>query len=133
MCRNDTLRQVAADTLKTLGVLFPRSDPIAAKWFKQYRKRSKPNIDPKAGDCQGESIEMDSFWLERLLVLEKAFNHSEPSTLSQWWYDDRKRREWATFWVAFVVLMLTIISLFLTVIQTISGVIGAWAAVKALK
>jgi hypothetical protein len=29
--------------------------------------------------------------------------------------------------------MLTIVSLGLTVIQTVSGVIGAWAAVKALK
>jgi hypothetical protein len=64
------------------------------------------------------------------LVLEAAFDKSEPATLYQWWYDRRKRREWATFWVAFLVLVLTIL---FGLIQSITGILQAYAALKGLQ
>ena len=46
-----------------------------------------------------------------------------------WWYDDRKKVQWYTFWVAFLVLVLTV---FFGIIQSAAAIVQAWAQVKAL-
>ena len=63
------------------------------------------------------------------MVLKQAFDDSEPDTIASWWYDDRKKVQWYTFWVAALVLLLTVV---FGLIQSVSGVVQAWAAVKAL-
>jgi hypothetical protein len=64
-----------------------------------------------------------------MVILKQAFDDSEPRTVSQWWYDDRKRVQWYTFWVAALVLILTIV---FGVTQTVSGIIQAWASVQGM-
>jgi ABC-type Fe3+ transport system permease subunit len=64
-----------------------------------------------------------------MVILKQAFDDSEPRTVSQWWYDDRKRVQWYTFWVAALVLILTIV---FGVTQTASGIIQAWASVRGM-
>jgi hypothetical protein len=58
------------------------------------------------------------FWRSRLLILEKEFQDSSPRTMRQWWHDRRRWRDWATFWVAFVALILALASV-------LSGMISA--------
>ena len=49
--------------------------------------------------------------------------------MSSWWYDDRRKVQWYTFWIAALVLLLTII---FGLIQSVSGVVSAWAAVRSM-
>jgi hypothetical protein len=102
------------------------------KYFEKCRIRF--SLDPAAGACGHLStrirkIECFSYWKDRLIILKQAFDDSEPHTVSQWWHDDRKKVQWYTFWVAALVLFLTI--LFGT-IQSVTAVVQAWAAVKSM-
>jgi hypothetical protein len=126
---------LADETLRTLALLFPRADIRAHNWLQRtINKAAHRNefIDPLVGDLSTPSSELSgfSYWRERLLYLEEAYENSEPSTIWQWWHDRRNRREWATFWVAFLVLILTIV---FGLIQSITGIVQAWASLKGLQ
>jgi hypothetical protein len=58
------------------------------------------------------------FWHDRLAILKDVFDDAEPSTIAQWWQDRRRRVQWYTFWVAVLVLILTIL---FGIIQSIEG------------
>jgi len=134
---NDESSQILSNTLisetiLTLALLFPSNSPAVRRFFKLCE--TKHSLDPAAGSCghlSGYNRKIESFlhWRDRLIILKQAFDDSEPLGISQWWYDDRKRVQWYTFWVAALVLFLTI--LFGT-IQSVTAVIQAWAAVKSL-
>jgi hypothetical protein len=120
------------ETLRTLALLLPSSDPRSSKWFQEKQRRLR--LDPRAGHCghlnsEGRQINNFKYWRDRLVILKQAFDDSEPRTVSQWWYDDRKRVQWYTFWVAALVLILTVVFGF---IQTASGIIQAWASVQGM-
>jgi hypothetical protein len=120
------------ETLRTLSLLIPPNDTQTSKWFNEKQKQF--NLDPKAGSCRhlnsaARQIENFKYWRDRLVILKQAFDESEPKTVKQWWNDDRKRVQWYTFWVAALVLVLTVL---FGLIQSVSGVVQAWAAVKAL-
>lgn len=66
---------------------------------------------------------------DRVSILKQAFDDSEPKSISQWWYDDRKRVQWYTFWIAALVLLLTVI---FGLVQSVASVVQAWASVKGL-
>ncbi len=126
---------IAEEALRTLAILFPRANIQAREWLKKVVESArdrKEYIDPGIGDLKTTSLEIESFgyWRPRLLALESAFARSEPATLYQWWYDRRKRREWATFWVAFLILILTIV---FGLIQSITSIVQAYAAIKGLE
>ncbi|KIW72121.1 hypothetical protein PV04_00341 [Phialophora macrospora] len=120
------------ETLRTLSLLLPPNDRKTIKWFKQ--KQRQFNLDLQAGrgthlNATARQIENFKYWRDRLVILKQAFDESEPKTVSQWWNDDRKKVQWYTFWVAALVLALTIV---FGLIQSISGIVQAWASVKAL-
>jgi hypothetical protein len=120
------------ETLGTLSLLIPPNDAKTSKWFKGKQKQF--NLDPSAGCCghlnsTARQIENFKYWRDRLVILKQAFDDSEPKTVKQWWNDDRKRVQWYTFWVAALVLILTV---FFGLIQSVSGVVQAWASVKAV-
>lgn len=100
------------------------------EWF---LSSSGPDIDPKAG-CQLEPsrfVHEFCMWRTNLLTIEREFNNSAPRSLKQWWKDRRRRREWFPFWVAAVVVLLTVVSLLLSLISAVVGVISAKEAVAA--
>lgn len=70
-------------------------------------------------------IENFHFWRERLVILKQVFDETEPSTLSQWWYDRRKGPQWYTFWVAVAVLVLTV---FFGIVQSVEGAMQVYRA-----
>lgn len=93
--------------------------------------RTSRDLDPKLVEVghlntHDRQIENFKYWHDRLVMLKQAFDDSEPSTLSQWWVDRRKRVQWFTFWVAILVLILT--SVF-GVVQCIEGGIQAYYTV----
>ena len=124
---------LADETLRTLALLVP---PVLGKPNPWFLKKSKlQRIDSSAGICSrlnssSRRIENFDFWRERLVLLERTFDDAEPKNLSQLWFDDRKKTQWFTFWVAVLVFFLT---LFFGVVQSVAGLVQAWASVAALK
>jgi hypothetical protein len=99
-------------------------------WFKNQQRKHKNGLDPSVGSCghfqaRDRKIENFKVWKERLVVLKQAFDDSEPKTLPQRWYDDRKKGEWYTFWLAVLIA-------FLTVLTVVFGIIQCWASIKAV-
>ena len=120
------------ETICTLGLLIPSTDKTSRIWF--HKKQKELGLDAKAGtygplNAAKRQIEHFKYWRDRLTVLKQTFDESEPKTISLWWYDDRKKVQWYTFWIAALVLLLTIL---FGITQSVAGVIQAWAAVRSL-
>lgn len=83
-------------------------------------------IDPHARLQPGASRRVAdyNYWRPRLLALEKAFADSSPRTLKQWWRDRRRTRDWATFWVAALALLLALLSLLAGLVSTVFGALS---------
>lgn len=123
----DDVRQ---ETLDTLALLFPQTEKAVRKCFKRWQSIEGGRIDPelmKCGSLRAEARQVKRFyyWRDRLIVLKQVFDDAEPKTLSQWWYDRRKRVQWSTFWVAMLVLLLTV---FFGMVQSIEGGLQAYKA-----
>jgi hypothetical protein len=118
------------ETLRTLSLLFPRADPETRKWFRKLSKFL--NLDSRASQCDtlrmaDRHIDRFHFWRDRLIILKEMFDESEPKNLTQWWSDRRNGVQWYTFWVAIVVLLLT---LFFGLVQCIEGGIQTYVALS---
>ena len=120
------------ETLLTLALLLPSSDAKVQTWLR--KKQKELCLDPNAGtygplNSAARQIENFHYWRDRLVILKQAFDESEPRSISIWWHDDRKKVQWYTFWVAALVLVLTIV---FGIITSVSGVVQAWASVRAM-
>lgn len=73
-------------------------------------------------------VETFKYWHDRLVVLKQVYDEAQPKTMSQWWYDRRNGVQWFTFWVAIVVLFLT---LFFGLVQSVEGAMQVYAAFHA--
>lgn len=73
----------------------------------------------------GRQVEGFSYWHDRLVVLKQVYDESRPRTISQWWHDRRNGVQWCTFWVAILVLSLTV---FFGLVQNIEGALQVYAA-----
>ena len=121
------------ETIRTISLLVP---PILGEfnpWFLKQRRKHK--IDAQAGNCarlnsSQRQIENFIFWRDRLVLLKRTFDDAEPRSISQLWWDDRKKTQWFTFWVAVLVFFMTV---FFGVIQSVAGIVQAWASVQSLK
>ena len=117
------------ETARTLALLIP-ADKKMKIWFSQKQKAL--GLDPKAGaygplNATARQTEQFNYWRDRLIILKQTFDEAEPHTLSLWWYDDRKKVQWYNFWVAALILLLTIV---FGLIQSVAGIVQAWAAVR---
>ena len=118
------------ETLQTLALIIPRANRDCKTWFeKEYTKES---IDHGAGDVEplhwARSPEKYKYWGQRLITIKMAYDASEPKNLGQWWHDRRRRVEWYTFWVAVLVVFLTIV---FGLIQSITGVMQVYYASRS--
>ena len=120
------------ETIRSISLLIP---PILGEpnpWFQQQRK--KHLIDAQAGVCDRlnsseRQIEKFAYWRDRLVLLKRTFDDAEPRNISQLWWDDRKKTQWFTFWVAVLVFIMTV---FFGVVQSVAGIVQAWASVQSL-
>ncbi|KAL9132119.1 MAG: hypothetical protein Q9175_006597 [Cornicularia normoerica] len=121
------------ETIRSISLLIPPVLGEPNPWFQQQRKKSL--IDAQAGVCDRlnsseRQIENFAYWRDRLVLLKRTFDDAEPRKISQLWWDDRKKTQWFTFWVAVLVFIMT---LFFGVVQSVAGVVQAWASVQGLK
>jgi len=96
------------------------------KWFTKLSLSKR--LDSKAIKCgrlraKDRHIGNSPFWHDQFVILKQVFDEAEPTNLSQWWCDRRKRVQWYTFWVAALVLALTI---FFGLIQCIEGALQVY-------
>ena len=121
------------ETIRSISLLIPPVLGEPNPWFQQQRKKTQ--IDAQAGVCDRlnsseRQIEKFVYWRDRLVLLKRTFDDAEPRNISQLWWDDRKKTQWFTFWVAVLVFIMTV---FFGIVQSILGIIQAWASVQSLK
>jgi len=126
------------ETLSTLSLLLPELDKDVERWFERQQanaqKRGKLPLDPLARGCgqlklQSRRIENFKYWHDRLVILKQVFDEAEPSSIKQWWCDRRRRVQWYTFWVAALVLALTVV---FGIIQSVEGAFQVYLTYKSL-
>jgi len=111
-----------SETFDTLALLLPRSNKKVRRW---YRKKQKSyTLDPGALQCghlrlENREVEHFKYWGDRLMKLKRAYDGHEPKGPLQWWRDDRKSVQWWTFWIAALVLVLTIVFGFIQSVTSI--------------
>lgn len=139
ICRDILPVDLIDETLHSLALILPRVNRKCQKWFEKERRRFEKErgiknsfsttLDPLASDQklgrQGRSIETYQYWNARLSRIAEAFDKSEPKRMTSWWIDRRNRVQWYTFWIAAIVLILTII---FGLIQSVTGILQAYAA-----
>ena len=119
------------ETLWTMALLFPGHVGGTTRWFRTQRRKNGGDLDITACYCDDvldhdhRAIQNFEFWRDRLTILKQAYDEAEPATIFQWWNDGRKRERWATFWVAMLVLVLTV---FFGTVQCIEGGIQVYKA-----
>jgi hypothetical protein len=121
--------EVMRETLDSLKLLFPETDKPVARWIR--KRRRKGNIPDtalgKRGKLRAINRRIESFhiWRERLIDLKVEFDETRPSTIPQFWADKRNGVQWYTFWVAVLVLILTVV---FGLTQCIEGGLQAYKA-----
>lgn len=123
---------VASETLQTLALLFPTADTEMRRWF--LKVAATAQLDGRVIQCgrlrsDRRQIEKFRFWRDRLVTLKQVFDEAQPKTLSQWWNDRRNGVQWYTFWVAVLVLALTVLFGF---IQSVEGALQVYASFKSM-
>ncbi|KAL8854500.1 MAG: hypothetical protein Q9221_000771 [Calogaya cf. arnoldii] len=126
------VRELTNETIRTIALLIPPTLGTANLWFKQRQRQH--GLDSEAGNCDRlnsseRQIDKFHYWRERLVLLKRTYDDAEPKNLSQLWWDDRKKTQWFTFWVAVLVFVMTV---FFGVIQSVASIVQAWASVKSL-
>jgi len=125
------------ETISTLALLLPEHDEDVKEWFQQeqlnVQKQGRFRLDPLARECgqlkvSERKIEKFEYYHDRLVILKQVFDEAEPRNITQWWHDRRKKVQWYTFWVAALVLALTI---FFGLIQCVEGALQVYLAWKA--
>jgi hypothetical protein len=106
--------------------------PIEHSSLKRNRTISKTKfVDLEAGDGETAPLDLGSYpiWRHRLAEVQDRYNAARPGALRQWWYDRRKKSEWATLWIAIVVFVLTV---FFGLISSITSIMQVYAAFRVL-
>ncbi|RMZ71089.1 fad-type 2 [Pyrenophora seminiperda CCB06] len=119
------------ETLRTLALLFPQSDTATGNYCR--RLQVSFDVDSQLALCghlktDDRQIETFTYWHDRLVVLKQVFDEATPRTLSQWWHDARNGVQWYTFWVAILVVALT---LFFGFIQSVEGALQVYSGFKS--
>lgn len=100
----------------------PRSARDNARYMEKHRNA---DLELAMGRVARLDLSNYPFWHRQLEVLQRTYGKKTPSGLTQWWFDRRDRVQWATFWVAFVVFILTVV---FGVISSVTGVLQVYAA-----
>ena len=111
------------ETILSLDLLFPfwdsETEALLAKEKQNFHEYGNFEVT-------GTLTLLDfDHWRDRLLELHEEIFQSPPVSWAQLWRDRRNPQQFWTFWVAMMILILTVFS-------TVATIIQAWASVKAL-
>lgn len=119
------------ETLQTLALLFPTGDRETATWVKREKRKVRDKyLDLALLDCdpikaEDRRIEKFKYWRDELVTLKELYEQPRPTSIWQFWYDDRNKVQWYTFWIAALVLFLTI---FFGLVSSIEGAMQVYKA-----
>ena len=119
--------ELFSETTTSLALLFPRTNTECTVLLRNESRNLDANLRTLTPATR--HVQEYDYWRDNLLTVWEVFERSQPSTVLQWWYDRRNIVQWWTFWVAFIVLTLTII---FGLISSVASIVQAWASVKAL-
>ncbi|TVY18403.1 hypothetical protein LARI1_G003433 [Lachnellula arida] len=120
-------RGILRETVLSLSLLFPRWDIHTDNFMLQYDQTF--HLEAPFSDPHPQHLSEFSHWRNRLMELHQIF-HSPPIGWTQLWTDRRNPLQWYTFWIAIVILVLTVV---LGVISTVTAVMQTCFAYEALK
>jgi hypothetical protein len=117
------------ETLRNLDLLLPYQHVKTRRWYQVQAKNFKLDnnacLRGKGLSAHFRKIESFRFWRERLTLPKEAYDQLEPDTVSRFWLDKRNPVQWAIFWVAVLVLVLTV---FFGLVQSIEGALQVYRA-----
>lgn len=90
-------------------------------------KHLDADLELAMGEYATVELKQYPYWHERLVEIQRVYDSKTPTGYVQWWFDRRDRIQWATFWVAFTVFVLTV------VFGVISSVTGIWQVYLAYR
>jgi hypothetical protein len=114
----------------SLQLLFPTTGKKKnTKRTKRYARKFKSDLEATIVGLPLDNHSLSSypFLGVRLAEIQKRYDESTPHLLRQWWYDRRKRVEWATLMVAVIVFILTVV---FGIISSVTGILQVHAAYK---
>lgn len=112
------------ETITTLNLLFPHWDPDTQDLLSKHNQNFH-TIPPFAGPRRLDLGEFN-YWRDALFELYEEVYLAPADSWRQLWVDRRNPHQWYTFWIALVVLILSVVS-------CVTSIIQAWASVAALK
>ncbi|KAI0539501.1 hypothetical protein GGR58DRAFT_464557 [Xylaria digitata] len=127
-----TPTEILEEAVDTINLLFPSDQKRTKKFLKKENKTFN-----RLGYCGREKrMRLSDYrhWRERIRVLKEALD--DPQKGYHQLVLDKERRNflnWATFWIAFVVALLTIISIVFGVVGIVYAVLSYSISVKSYK
>ncbi|KAL8715347.1 MAG: hypothetical protein Q9225_006386 [Loekoesia sp. 1 TL-2023] len=115
--------QVLEETKLSLALLFPFWDSRTVA-FLVKEKQDFHEHGPFEATRALTLLDFDH-WRDRLLELHEEVFQPPPVSWAQLWRDRRSPQQFWTFWIAIMILALTVVSTAATIVQ-------AWASLKAL-
>lgn len=115
---------ILKETILSLNLLFPFWDGDTAELLAREDQNFN-DFGPFEVTRSPNLMDFD-YWRDRLLELREEIYQSPPASWTQLWRDRRNPQQFWTFWIALMILALTLLSTTATLIQ-------AWAGLKALK
>lgn len=114
---------VLEETKLSLDLLFPFWDNRTITLL----ENEKQNFHELGSFEKTRTLTLTDFdhWRDRLLELHEEVFLSPPISLAQLWRDRRSPQQFWTFWIAIMILILTVVS-------TVASIIQTWASLKAL-
>jgi len=67
------------------------------------------DLELAMGDYAVFDLSRYPYWHEKLSVIQQTFDKKTPRRPLEWWFNRRDRVQWATFWTAFIVFILTLV------------------------
>lgn len=118
-----------SETLQTLYLLFRPLEPKKARRNIRYmEKHLDADLELAMGEYANVDLQQYPYWHEQLAEIQRIYDNKTPSGFVQWWFDRRDRVQWTTFWVAFIVFMLTVV---FGTISSVTGILQVYRAYRS--
>ena len=112
------------ETIQSLDLLFPHWDFRTNKLLKEHGQ-SFHQMGPFPSSRKLNLCDFEH-WHDHLAELYEEVYCCPPASWAQLWADRRNPQQWYTFWIALLILLLTIITTLVSIVQ-------AWASVRSLQ